>query len=256
MWIVDDSLATSLDQAATDVEVRIEAGEVVVTAGDQPAVEVEVVRGDPLTVEVDGPRVDIRYDGPWPRRHLHRKAVVAVTAGPGATVKVTTASASIVVAGVTGEVSAQTASGDVTLDGLGGRVRVRTASGDVEARHLSGPLSCRTASGELTLAASRCGSVTAAAVSGDLLLDLDPQPGGTYQLNTVSGRVALRLAGDAGLVVDASTLTGHMEWCEDFPLDHWRRGPVGQRLTGTVGDADAELRIKTVSGAVALVAAP
>jgi DUF4097 and DUF4098 domain-containing protein YvlB len=87
--------------------------------------------------------------------------------------------------------------------------------------------------------------VDAKSVSGEVLLDLDLDPSGTYDVSTVSGDVAVRTTSDPDLSVDAKTVSG--EVVSDFGLDFDAR-PGRRELHDTIGNGGARLRVKTVSG--------
>jgi DUF4097 and DUF4098 domain-containing protein YvlB len=156
-----------------------------------------------------------------------------------------------VVAGLVGETSVRSASGDVVLDRAGGTVRVRTASGDLDARQPMGAIRYESASGGLTVVDGSPTGLSARTVSGWLLVDLEPRTGGEYELATVSGKVTLRVAEEAGVRIDARSLSGRIDDAHD--LDPVRRGPVGRAVAGAIGEAGADLIVRTVSGDIAVL---
>jgi hypothetical protein len=238
-----------------EVRLRLSAGDVAITAGPPPA-RLEVVRrhGRPVVVVEDDGFLDIAYDAgdDWERwaRMRRDEAQVVLTAPPDTELDLAALSATVVVGGFSGEVRASSVSGDVALDDLAGKVRVRTVSGDVDARGLNGPLRTETVSGDLAVAQGHCPSVRAKAVSGDVTLDLTLEPSGDYEFNTLSGDVLLRVNEGAGVDIRAASMSGRIK--AEFPLEH-QRGFIGQRAEGSVGDGSARLRVKTLSGKVALV---
>lgn len=249
-WTVEERLDTLLE-GVRECHIHIVGGEVTIAAGDCPsALEVERIEGEAPVVEVTDGVVEIRYERAFGFPMPRTRAIVGVTVPPTTDVIVTTMSADVIVAGLVSESSLTTASGDITLDGVGGRVRLRTASGEVNARSPMAALRCETVSGDVTVANGLSPSVSARTVSGALLLDAELRPGGEYELATVSGSVALRLE-DPSVRVDVRSLSGRIE--SAFDLEHWRRGPVGRRLTGAVGAGEADLTVRTVSGNVALL---
>jgi hypothetical protein len=78
-----------------------------------------------------------------------------------------------------------------------------------------------------------------------VLLDLDLDPQGTYDITTVSGSVGLRTTSEPSVAVDATTVSGRV--VSDFGLD-WDGRPGRKRLMQTIGDGGARLWVKTVSG--------
>jgi DUF4097 and DUF4098 domain-containing protein YvlB len=137
---------------------------------------------------------------------------------------VNSASGDVSVDDASGELSVQTASGDVRI-GHAGRLSVNAVSGDVHVREVDGPVNARNVSGDVRLASVSAGDVDVQAVSGDV-------------------EVGVRRG--ALVHVDASTLSGDTR--SELDLGD---APVEQEDGPRV-----DLRIKTVSGNVALVRAP
>lgn len=253
-WVVEDRLDLLLDDVH-EAHIHIVGGDVAVKAGDCPcSLEVERLEGEPLVVAMADGVVEVRYEHPI-RRHgwEQDRALVGLTVPPRTDVVVVTASADVVVSGLMAEASIRSASGSVVLDRIGGRAHVRTASGDVEARDLTASLRCQTVSGDLTVAHGATPSISAHTVSGSELLDLEPQEGGEYELATVSGGVALRLGEDPRTRVDIRSLSGRIDSAFDLASHRGERGPVGRRVVGDIGDAHADLVVRTVSGDVSLL---
>jgi hypothetical protein len=254
-WTVEQREVIDLDEVR-EVRIRLIGGDVAVTAAAGPAhLEVERVHGEPVVVRYEEGTLTVSYDLDWERWDRwvplrRQEALVALTVPPNTSIDLGLVSASTAVRGVEGPVRAKTVSGDVTLDDLGGDVDVRTVSGDVDGRSVRGRLAANSVSGDLIVAEARCPEVRAKAVSGDVTLDLAVDPPGRYEVNTLSGDVALRFDREPDLVVSVTTMSGRID--SAFPIDS-ERGPVGRRVSGRLGDGKGELRVKTMSGRVALV---
>lgn len=139
----------------------------------------------------------------------------------------------------------------------GVRLEVGIVEGDVEAVGLRSPVEVATVSGDVRIATT--GTARANTVNGDIDATFRAGDRGT-RFNSVNGDVTLRLAGNAGARVSASTLSGEIE--SDFPLERADRGgrgwvnvQVGSRATATVGRGGAEIGINTVSGDIRIVRA-
>lgn len=258
-WRVADTLETDVEDVQ-HVSVRVVAGEVTVTAGAQPRIEVRRESGAEVHVDVrDGV---LRIAQPDPdlspldrfiklltegRRH---RCTVAVTAPPGAKVDVSCVSAPVVVSGFEGGTRIKTVSGDVTLSKLGTEVDVKTVSGDIQAKNIAAELKLKSVSGDAAVVDGSCRWVDAKAVSGDVLLDLDLDPSGSYDVQTVSGDVSLRTTSEPNLSIDVKTVSG--TFISDF-------GPVTSEGGGrrnvhhVIGNGGARLWVKTVSGDLRLV---
>lgn len=258
-WRVEDSLQTELD-GVRRVVVKIVAGEVTVTAGESSRIDVTRESGAPVDVQLhDGVLSVMQPDSnmaplerviKWfteGRRHV---CSVAVTAPPGASVDIVTVSGSVVVSGIHEGTRVKTVSGDVTLSALAQRVDVKTVSGEVEAKGISGDLALKSVSGDLSVVDGSCPSVAAKSVSGEVLLDLDLDPAGIYDVKTVSGSVSVRTTAEPNLSVDAKTVSGRV--ISDFGGD-WEPGPGRREFHDTIGDGGARLHVKTVSGDLRVV---
>jgi putative adhesin len=254
VWKVSDELSIDLD-AVEKVVVKMVAGELTVTSGPSPHVDVRRESGANVTVElnhgiliVSQPEPDIApIERIWKyvtegRRH---RCAVAITAPPEAQIDLTTVSADIVASGFAGGSKVKTVSGDVTLSDLTTEVDVKTVSGEVEAKNIAAGLKLKTVSGDIGVAEGACRWVDAKTVSGDVLLDLDLDPSGTYDITTVSGNVAVRTTSEPNLAVDATTVSGRL--VTDFGLG-WDGHPGRKRVSETIGDGGARLWVKTVSG--------
>ena len=263
VWSVEDHLELELEDVREAI-VRIVGGDVSVTAAPGPArLEVRRLGGGPVDVrhELGAMRI-VQPEWAWSgwRRLLEgfrlvdvpffaspvTEASIALSVPPETRVDVRAVSASVLVSGLAAPARAITVSGTVTLNQLRDVVDVKTVSGDVAARGLGGDLKAKTLSGDVTVADGSCRWLDAKTVSGKVLLDLDLEPDGVYEIGTVSGDVALRLPPDPSLLVDASSVSGGLESDFDLRWDDHRAGR--KRLRGTIGDGRARLFVKTVSG--------
>jgi DUF4097 and DUF4098 domain-containing protein YvlB len=256
---VDDSLELDLENADR-VVVSIVAGEVTVTAGDRTHVEVRRESGDKVHIRHGDGLVHVAQPDPTTSGFdrimnlfgtgRRQRCTVAITAPPTAKIDIRTVSAPIVASGFDGGSKIKSVSGDVTLSKLGTKVDVKTVSGDVDAKDISDDLKLKAVSGDLSVVDGVCRHVDAKAVSGDVLLDLDLDPTGTYDVTTVSGSVSMRTKGDLNLTVDAKSISG--AFLSDFGGD-WYREPGRRSLHHTIGNGGARLWVKTVSGDLRLI---
>ncbi len=260
-WEIDQPQTLSLD-SVRELRLRVVAGDVSVTATDgPPQLEVHEIVGQPLKVDlVDGVLTIAYEDLSWAgvldwmvgSRRRRREVSLAVAVPADCVVQLGTVSADAVVSGVTRPTSVRTVSGEITLDGLGGDVRARTVSGNVESLALAGELSFETVSGDLTVASGSCSTLTAKTVSGDVLLAVDVEPAARMAVVTVSGDVVLRLPHpSSGATVMVESVTGQLT--SMFEGVTTSATPGRHRLQGTMGEGSGHLRVKTVSGSVALL---
>lgn len=158
--------------------------------------------------------------------------------------------ATAVVSGMTGPTGVRSVSGDVTLDGITADVTAETVFGNLDAASLTGDLHFKTVSGDLTVAGGGGHRVRAKSVSGDVTLDVELTGDGELRADTVSGDVMLRF-GDVSAAVDVISVSGRLTSAYDG-LQHGR-GAAKQTLTGTIGSGAGQVRVRTVSGDVALL---
>ncbi|MDJ0379278.1 DUF4097 family beta strand repeat-containing protein [Streptomyces sp. G-G2] len=291
-WSIAEPQQLTFEEPVTELRVRVVGGTVNVVAAEGPAkLEVGEVSGPPLHVVQEGGTLTISYEDlpwngsqnlrkwfeskPWKawtgsgsasgegagegggggRKAWERSAVISLTLPAASHVQVATVSATAFVSGIAGGTDVNGVSGDATLVGLSGTVKANTVSGAVEAQALRGSLGFHSLSGGLTVVDGAGGSVRADSVSGDMLLDLDPDPAAPQPvdiaLNSVSGQVAIRLPHPTDARVEANTATGGVSNAfEDLRIS----GQLGaKRITGTLGAGTGTLRATTVSGSIALL---
>ncbi|MFG2620989.1 DUF4097 domain-containing protein [Streptomyces sp. NPDC048507] len=285
-WSVAAPQKLVFEEPVTDLRVRVVGGTVNVVAaadGGPARLEVSEVDGPPLHVVQEGGVLTLSYEDlpwngtqglkewfeskPWKawsgsseggRKAWERSVTVTLTVPAATRVQLATVSAAAFVSGISGPTDVNGVSGDATLVRLSGRVKAHTVSGSVEAQSLTGELGFHSVSGGLTVVDGSGGSVRADSVSGDMLIDLAPDPAAPKPvdifLNSVSGEVAIRLPHPADAKVEANTATGGVSNAfEDLRVS----GQLGaKRITGTLGTGAGTLRATTVSGSIALLRRP
>jgi hypothetical protein len=258
-WRVSDSLSTDPGDVRR-VVVRTVAGEVTVTSG--PAAHIDVTREAGSDVDVrlvdgilnvtqpDAGTSPIERIIKWLTEARRHRCSVAVTAPEGASVDIVTVSSTVVVSGFRGGTRVKTVSGDITLSSLGERVDVKTVSGDVAAKGIEADVKLKSVSGDMSVVDGACSRVEAVSVSGDVLLDLDLDPQGTYDVSTVSGDVAVRTTSEPSLRLDVKTVAG--DFVSDLGFD-WGVRTGYRELHEKVGEGGALLCVRTVSGDLRLI---
>lgn len=264
-WAIAEPQKLTFDDPVTSLNVRIVGGTVNVVGTEEPTARLEVsaIEGPPLAVTLDGGTLTVAYeDLPWQnflkwfdREGWHRSAVVSLAVPAGSAVAVGVVGAGAVVSGIRGRTDVRGVTGDTTLVGLSGPVLADTVSGSVEAQSVTGELRFHSVSGDLTVVEGAGASVRAESVSGDMVLDLNPNGKPTdIRLTTVSGEVAIRLPHPADARVEANTASGSVSnGFEDLRVS----GQWGaKKITGTLGAGTGKLRATTVSGSIALLRRP
>lgn len=259
-WTVDDRIEISLE-GLQRIRVRLVAGEVSVTAGEGPArVEVTRVSGPEIRVRFDGEALEITH-GESGMTGLERllsvfratkvEAHVALVVPASTVCDLGTVSAAVIASGLAARAFVKTVSGDVTLDSIAETLDVKTVSGEVQARRVTADLKAKTVSGSVSVVGASGRWVEARTVSGDVTLDLELHPSGHYDLVTVSGNVSLRTVAEPSVVVDAQSVSGAIR--SDFGLEWGDDKPGRRRVRAHLGDGEARLSVKTVSGDLRIV---
>lgn len=264
-WAIAEPQKLTFDEPVTALSVRIVNGTVNVVGTDEPTARLEVtgIEGPPLIVtQKDGVLTVTYEDLAWQgllkwfdRKGWHRHAAVSLAVPAGSAVEVGVVGAGAFVSGMRGRTDVRGVTGDTTLVGLAGPVGAETVSGNVEAQAVTGDLRFHSVSGDLTVVEGAGASVRAESVSGDMVLDLDPNGKPTdIRLTTVSGEIAIRLPHPADAKVEANTASGSVSnGFEDLRVN----GQWGsKRITGTLGSGTGTLKATTVSGSIALLRRP
>lgn len=237
------------------VELNLPSGAATFLPGEPGLVEVSVEggRADEFVIESVGGRVLLRT--PESSRSRWDSFAVTVRMPPGCGLQVRAASADVagevdlgplnvdvasgtlVVENVRGDVAVRAASGNVEIGAVGGAAAVNTASGDIRLREVKGRAVLNSASGDVWLGAA-LGALSASTQSGDL--EVGRYEGGDLECNSNSGDVRIGLPPGRALEVEIDTVAGDIR--SDFS-------------TGDGNGFTARLRVKTVSGDIALVRA-
>lgn len=178
-------------------------------------------------VKVESASGSIRVD------HVERMTQLVTLSGSidasriGDGIKASSASGSVTVADVKGDVRINALSGSTQVIKPGGRVEAASASGSVNVRDAMRDVKARAASGTLE-------------VSGN------PGANSYWDLNTVSGTVALGIPTDANFHLSAEAVSGNIR--ADVPIVIEEQGK--HSLRARVGNGGARVEVHTVSGEI------
>jgi hypothetical protein len=250
VWEVDDELDVEFD-ALTAARVTLIEGDLSVRAAEGEArLEVHRHSGEPVEVTLHDGILTVTHEQPRGFHRTGNRATVVLTVSPTIDLRARTTSASVFVDGISGPTKLRTVSGVIVATALG-EAEVESTSGAIEVLDVTGPLRAHSVSGSVTVARGRCPSLEARSTSGEILLDIEPAPGGRYTCDTVSGAVAVRLPSSASARVEANSISGRLDSNFDLEADH--RRPARRRMSGSIGAGEAELWLNTVSGPVAVL---
>ena len=248
---------TETDGRAT-LDVRLEAGDLVVTVGEPGRMVVEVSGPDEDDVRIDAGThgITLRPAEAGSTRWLRRSRLdVRATVPPGADLVGATAAGDLRVTGPLADATVRTASGDIRLDEverlqakaasgdlyvetITGGAEITVASGDVRLGRVGPRLECAAASGDVSLGEAS-GAIRVRSASGGVVIDkfLD----GTLEVKTMSSDVTVGIPPRRKVSYDLHSLSGSVE----LPTDSRPRddGPT----EGTV-----DIRVRAVSGSLRL----
>jgi DUF4097 and DUF4098 domain-containing protein YvlB len=274
------------------VSIQNIAGDITVTSGSGDEASIEAVkrtRGDAsklatvhIVVDERGGRVDVRTD------HTARNDQVSVDytviVPNGAAVDIKSISGTLKVTDVRGAVRAETISGNLITSGtprlesaktISGNIDLTAAGADAEltAGSVSGTVRAKglkvrsldlgTISGDVVLSDITCDRLAVKSVSGGVEFDGTLARNGRYDVNSHSGSVRLRLGGEIGFELSATTFSGSVR--SELPLtiggdrdvnrrdDRRRGGGMSSRaIHATFGDGSAALTVRTFSGSIVI----
>jgi hypothetical protein len=242
-----------------DISLRMNSGDVTVTAVDEPVVVVALSPGaggdwdavEETVVAFEGNRlrVETPHTSGWRgfrRGRIRVSLSVPVnstlsahlgsadlrTDGPLATVTTRTGSGDVDIVETTGDLSAESGSGDVRCGRIGGALRTHTASGDISVAEVAGDTVAEAASGDVRLGLAR-GSVRASTASGDITIAAIH--GGEAGIEAASGDISVGVPAGTAVWMDLVSMSGTTR--NDL------------QVTGEpAGGASLRLRVQTMSG--------
>jgi len=249
------------------------AGKVTVTGWDRAEVEVKArLFGDVQRVDMyaDNGRTTIKVI--LPRSSMHSgEAELEIRVPDQSDVDVSAVSADVTTLRLTGPQRLTTISGDIHADFVKdfegktvsgnlrlmgksqpGDVRISSISGDVFLERAGGDVEVTTVSGDLILDVASVTTVRTRTTSGDLSLRGALARNGNVEAETISGDVTVRVKPEAGFEYEASSFSGDIGNCFGKHSESTSRHGPGTRLMGTTGDGHGRVRVKSMSGDVAI----
>ncbi|PWK88490.1 DUF4097 family beta strand repeat-containing protein [Fulvimonas soli] len=164
----------------------------------------------------------------------------------GGRIEINTVSGKARVNARTPSLSVNSVSGTVELAGHAERADLETVSGDILAPSLGGEAELQTVSGRIQAAGGPWRKFSMSTVSGDTQLAGGPAPGGSMDIDSMSGDVQLALPANVSARIHASSFSGDLR--SDFgSANHSEHGP-GSELDATVDGGQGRIHIETFSG--------
>jgi DUF4097 and DUF4098 domain-containing protein YvlB len=148
----------------------------------------------------------------------------------------------------------KTVSGDLRLKGKSepGDVRISSVSGDVYLDRAGGDVEVTSVSGALSLDVAVATTVRTRTTSGNLSLRGALARDGSVEADTISGDVTVRVKPQAGFQYEATSFSGTIGNCFGRHVENTNSHGPGTRLNGTAGDGRGRVRVKSMSGDVAI----
>jgi DUF4097 and DUF4098 domain-containing protein YvlB len=148
----------------------------------------------------------------------------------------------------------KTVSGNMRLRGNGqkGELRLSSVSGDIVLERGAGELEATSVSGVLTLELGSASSARLRTTSGDMTLRGELARDGSVEADTISGEITMRLKAAAGYEYEASSFSGDIGNCFGADAERVSAHGPGSRLNGSFGEGHGRIRVKSMSGDVAL----
>ncbi|KQO97758.1 DUF4097 family beta strand repeat-containing protein [Leifsonia sp. Leaf264] len=261
-WVIQPDQTKVIDlEVVRRLKVSLIGGRVNIIGHDEPnaRVEVSLVSGKELTVEIDGDRLLIdhpmvRWDNfieTFKGFRGRAKAEVSILVPRDVEVKLGVVTADALVAGLTADARLSTVSGEIVTDSIVGDLDLNSVSGELSIGRHTGGIRANTVSGDIT-ASGDITRFSADGVSGNMIVDATETPR-DVNTNTVSGNLTLRLTRGTGARYRVNTVGGKVQ-LDDTTV----KGTLGKGFERVIGSLDGgdwlDLQANSVSGDIAVVA--
>jgi DUF4097 and DUF4098 domain-containing protein YvlB len=255
--------------ASGSVEISNVAGALDINGWDRAEVEVKGQLGDGVErVDVSGSPSRVYVKVFMKKNSRDGEAHLSISVPKGSELTATAVSADIDSKGVLGRQRLTAVSGGIAAEVAGSDSQMKTVSGDIQLRGTQQPMDLRlsTVSGSLRLERG-AGGVEATSVSGDVNLDVNPArnvrlhstsgslefhgqllEGASLEAETVSGEVSLSARGKRGYEYELTSFAGDIGNCFGMKAERTEPYGPGSRLNGTLGEGNARVRAKSMSG--------
>jgi hypothetical protein len=223
-------------------------------AGNGEAIRFEMVRSgqDVIVCALYTPRSTCTAEGIRDesyRGSRNARADFTVELPAGVVMSASSGSGDVDVSGAMAMVRASTGNGDVRVGTGAAEVSASTGNGSVRVEGALGGVRASSGNGRIDIATA-AGPVTASSGNGDIRVSMAAlRTPGDLSFSSGNGDITLRLPGDLGADLDASTGSGSIQ--SDFEVRTTGR-ITRHRLRGTIGDGGRKLRASTGSGSISL----
>jgi DUF4097 and DUF4098 domain-containing protein YvlB len=256
-WLIDGPKVIDLGPIRR-LKVALVRGQVDIVGHDEPTTRVEVhsVSGKELRITLDGDSLEIdhpqlRWDNlidVFRSFSGTARADVSILVPREVALKFGVVSSTGLISGLHRDATISTVSGDLVVDGVHGDVTLNSVSGELAVSNHVGTVTAHTVSGDITVS-GEISRFRGDGVSSDVFLDLKGNPD-EIRVNTVSGSITTRLAGDQAVDYRISTVGGRIQ------LDDSEITNVRGTYNGKYGKPEhswLDFRANTVGGNIAVL---
>jgi DUF4097 and DUF4098 domain-containing protein YvlB len=256
-WLIEGPKVIDLGPIRR-LKVALVRGQVDIIGHDEFTTRVEVhsVSGKELRVTLDGDSLEIdhpqlRWDNfidVFRSFSGSARADVSILVPREVALKFGVVSSTGLISGLHRDATISTVSGDLVVDGLRGDITLNSVSGELAVSNHVGTVTAHTVSGDITVS-GEVGRFRGDGVSSDVFLDLKGNPD-EIKVNTVSGNITTRLAGDQAVDYRISTVGGRIQ------LDDSEITNVRGTYNGKYGKPEhswLDFRANTVGGNIAVL---
>jgi DUF4097 and DUF4098 domain-containing protein YvlB len=142
-------------------------------------------------------------------------------------------------------VELRTSNGSIEIYGIERSGTLRTSNGKIVMENVKGDFDADTSNGSITVNTME-GTVKLETSNGRINFTGELTPGGKNEMKSSNGSITVNLEGEPSVELDASTSNGDVT--SKLPILATSTGD--DHLAGSIGDAEAELRIRASNGSV------
>jgi DUF4097 and DUF4098 domain-containing protein YvlB len=256
-WLIDGPKVIDLGPVRR-LKVALVRGQVDIVGHDELTTRVEVhsVSGKELRITLDGDSLEIdhpqlRWDNfidVFRSFSGSARADVSILVPREVALKFGVVSSTGLISGLHRDATISTVSGDLVLDDLRADITLNSVSGELAVSNHVGNITAHTVSGDITVS-GEVNRFRADGVSSEVFLDLKGTPD-EIKVNTVSGNITTRLAGEQAVDYRISTVGGRIQ-LDDSEITNVRGSYNGK--FGKLEGSWLDFRANTVGGNIAVL---
>jgi DUF4097 and DUF4098 domain-containing protein YvlB len=209
------------------------------------AVTISAVSGDVTAKSVNG---NVEGTGISGDANLSTVNGHAAASNVNGDLKISSVNGAVEAADVTGDLRASSVNGGVTIANATGDVSAESVNGKLAVNHTTGDLSLKSLNGGIEVRGIAGGDVHARGGHGGITLEFAQPFSGDVTAETSSGHISVSLPRESSVRIRATSASGRVE--SNLPLTDEARSE--RSLSGTLGQGEGDVTLKTTSGAITL----